>query len=249
MNNFNQQNDPYNISGDVRAAEASRVFISNVFSWMTVALVLSGLVAWIFGSNFELFKDVFLRYDPATDMYKRSVLGWVIMFAPLAFIIALQAGFNRFSRLVLIGIFMGFAMVMGLSFSYIFIAYTAASIVKVFLISAGMFGVMAVLGYTTKADLTSFGRILMMGVIGIFIASLVNIFTESSTMSYIISFIGVAVFTGLTAYDMQKLRQMGAQVEGGSETAGKLSLIGATTLYLDFINIFLFLLRIMGDRK
>lgn len=247
MNNFNQQNDY--ITKEVVSAESSRVFISNVFSWMTVALVLSGLVAWIFGSNFELYKDVFLRYDPATGGVRRSILGWVIMFAPLAFIIALQAGFNRFSRIVLVGIFMGFAMVMGLSISYIFVFYTTASIVKVFLISAGMFGVMAVLGYTTKADLTSFGRILMMGAIGIFIASLVNLFTQSETMSYIISFIGVAVFTGLTAYDMQKLKNIGAQMEGGSEVAGKMSLIGATTLYLDFINIFMFLLRILGDRK
>lgn len=123
------------------------------------------------------------------------------------------------------------------------------SIASTFLIAAGMFGAMAVVGYTTKTDLTSFGKIMMMGLIGILIASLVNFFLKSDAMSYVISTIGVLVFTGLTAYDVQKLKRIGAGIEYGNQMASKLSIMGALSLYLDFINIFLYLLRLFGSRR
>jgi hypothetical protein len=160
-------------------------------------------------------------------------------------------GFQRLSPAILTLLFITFSILMGMSLSFVLIVYTAASVFKTFAIAAGMFGIMAVLGYTTKTDLTKFGSIMMMGLIGIFIAMIVNIFLKSSTMDYIISIIGVLVFTGLTAYDVQKLKRIGAGIgiEGGEMNARKLSIMGALTLYLDFINLFLFLLRFLGDRK
>ena len=138
---------------------------------------------------------------------------------------------------------------MGMSLSSIFLIYTGASIVSTFFITAATFGIMAVLGYTTKTDLTKFGSILSMGVIGIIIAMVVNMFLQSGTMDYIISGIGVLIFTGLTAYDVQKLKRIGAGVEYGTEETNKLSIMGALSLYLDFINLFLFMLRFTGGRK
>ena len=138
---------------------------------------------------------------------------------------------------------------MGVSLSFIFMAYAHGLIFQVFFISAAMFGTMAVLGYTTKTDLTKMGNILMMALIGIIIASLVNMFMRSDGLGYAISFIAVIVFTGLTAYDVQKLKNIGVTVESGSESAAKLSILGALTLYLDFINLFLALLRIFGGRR
>ena len=138
---------------------------------------------------------------------------------------------------------------MGISLSFIFLAYTGASIAKTFLITSGMFGSMAVLGYTTKTDLTKFGSLMYMGLIGIIIASVVNMFMGSSTLDYIISFGGVLIFTGLTAYDVQKLKRLGSQMTTEDETTRKFTIMGALTLYLDFINLFLFLLRLFGSRK
>jgi hypothetical protein len=138
---------------------------------------------------------------------------------------------------------------MGASLSFILLIYTSASIFKTFVVTAAMFGIMSVVGYTTKTDLTKFGSLMFMGLIGIIIASVVNMFLQSGTFDYIISFIGVLVFTGLTAYDVQKLKRIGAGIQYGSEPAKKLVIMGALSLYLDFINLFLFLLRFLGDRK
>jgi len=148
-------------------------------------------------------------------------------------------------------LFIAFSVLMGMSLSFILLVYTSASVYKTFAIASGMFGVMAVLGYTTKTDLTKFGSIMIMGLIGIMIAMLVNVFMQSSTMEYVISILGVLIFTGLTAYDVQKLKRIGAGigVQMADPNARKLSILGALTLYLDFINLFLFLLRFMGDRK
>jgi FtsH-binding integral membrane protein len=170
------------------------------------------------------------------------------MFAPLAFILVMNFGFNKLSYMALLATYIGFSAVMGISISYIFLIYSMASIAKVFFITAALFGVMAVVGYTTKTDLTRMGSILMMGVIGIAIAMLVNMFIGSEKMDYIISCIGVLIFTGLIAYDTQKIKRIGAGVEYGTATASKLAVMGATALYLDFINLFLFLLRILGRR-
>jgi FtsH-binding integral membrane protein len=181
--------------------------------------------------------------------YHNTIMGYVVMFSPLAIIFGMGYGMRKMSYPIVLGLFLLFAALMGASLSYIFLAYTHTSILSVFLSAAGMFGLMAVVGYTTKTDLTKFGSIMTMAFFGILIASLINIFLRSDGLDYIISFIGVLVFVGLTAYDVQKLKRIGAGVEYGTEETKKLVLWGALDLYLDFINLFLFLLRLFGDRK
>jgi len=147
-------------------------------------------------------------------------------------------------------LFIAFSLLMGMSLSFILLAYTAASVFKTFIVTAGMFGIMAVAGYTTKTDLTKFGSLLMMGLIGLILAMLVNFFMHSSSLEYIISILGVLIFTGLTAYDVQRLKRIGAGAGAYSDdNTKKLSILGALTLYLDFINLFLFLLRFLGNRR
>ena len=171
------------------------------------------------------------------------------MFAPLGFVLALGLGFNKFSYSVVVTLFIAYALIMGISLSFILLIFTGASLFQTFAICSAMFGVMAVLGYTTNTDLTKFGSLLMMALVGLIIASIINYFMNSDTMSYIVSFIGVVIFTGLTAYDVQKLKNIaeGNMYEG--ETTKKLIIMGALNLYLDFINLFLYLLRFFGDRK
>jgi len=233
MNNHIQFHDDATIES---SASVSKSFVSNVFSYMTLALLISGGVAAYFGLNESLFLSLM------------SVPGmmWILMLAPLAFVMIISFGFNKLSFPALLVIFLAYAATMGLSLSAIFVIFELGVIFKVFLITAGLFGTMAVLGYTTKTDLTAFGGILTMALIGIVIASLVNMFMGSETMDYIISCIGVLVFTGLTAYDVQKIKRIGAGVEYGTATASKLALMGALSLYLDFVNLFMFLLRIFG---
>lgn len=222
----------------------SKTFMSSVFSWMFAALAITSVVAYYFGNSMELLS---LLVDPQAG--KLNVMGYAVMFAPFIFILVMSFGFNRISYPVLLFLFLLYSAVMGMSLSFIFLAYTASSIFTTFISASAMFGVMAIAGYTTKTDLTKFGSIMMMGLVGIVIASLVNWFVHSDTMSYIISFIGVLVFTGLTAYDVQKLKNIGAGVELGTASAGKLVIMGALNLYLDFINLFIMLLRLFGDRR
>jgi FtsH-binding integral membrane protein len=160
----------------------------------------------------------------------------------------MNLAFEKLSATALSLIFLAFSAVMGMSLSYIFFVYSMTAIIKVFGITSATFAIMAVVGYTTKTDLTKFGSLLMMAVIGIVLASLVNMFLGSERLDYIISIVGVLVFTGLIAYDTQKIRLLGMQVGLGSQQSRKLALMGATSLYLDFINLFLFLLRILGRR-
>ena len=223
-------------------AESSRLFMARVFTWMTVGLVLTGLAAVFFGTT-ELSE---LVRQP--DTVRPTILGWIVMFAPFGFILGMNFGFNRMSARTLIMLFIAFSVVMGMSLSSIFFAYTEKSIMQVFFITAGTFATMAFLGYTTKTDLTKLGSMLYMALIGLVIAIVVNMFMGSDSISYIISCVGVLIFTGLTAYDTQKLKRIGAGVEFGSATASKLAILGATSLYLDFINLFLFLLRMLGSR-
>ena len=161
----------------------------------------------------------------------------------------MSARFQKLSASTMVVLFVLYSTLMGASLSFVFLAFTGASIAKTFLITSGMFGFMAVVGYTTKTDLTKFGSLMMMGLVGIIIASVVNMFMQSGTMDYIISFIGVLVFTGLTAYDVQKLKRIGAGMTSENEDTRKLTIMGALTLYLDFINLFLFLLRFFGNRR
>jgi len=240
MDNKNlSQNDQEIILDYSKSVPAN--FLSNVFSYMAVALLLSGVVAYWWGTS-----DLVYSLYTETGL---SALGWIVMLSPLAFILLMNFGINKFSQFMLTVFFLAFATLMGMSLSSIFLVYSMGSIAITFGVTAATFGTMAVLGYTTKTDLTKFGSILIMGLIGIVIASLINMFVGSSTMDYVISILGVLIFTGLTAYDVQRLKRIGAGVEYGTETAGKLAILGATSLYLNFINLFMFLLRIFGSRE
>jgi len=226
------------LSGSERTVSgvSSNVFIRRVFGIMGVGLLITGITAYGISLNHELMTMIF-----------SSGLSWVVMLCPFVFMIILSMGINRLSYMTANLLFGLFAVAMGVSLSSIFIVYTGASIASTFFISAGMFGAMAVIGATTKRDLTKIGSILYMALIGLVIASIVNIFLGSSTLGWIMSLAGVIIFSGFTAYDMQKLVDI-AQAEDGSEWAKKSSVIGALTLYLDFINLFLSLLRLFGSR-
>lgn len=218
-------------------------FVTNVTLLMSLGLMVSGALAFLFASSDALFS---LIHDMETG--GMTILGWVVMLSPLAMVFGLRAGFDKFNAATLTLLFIVFAALMGISLSSIFLVYSLGSIGTTFLITSGMFGAMAIAGYTTSVDLTKMGSLLFMGLIGIIIASVVNMFLGSDGLDYIISFIGVLIFTGLTAYDMQKIKQIGMQVDSDSEEGKKLAVTGALSLYLDFINLFLFLLRFFGNR-
>ncbi|MBA2610602.1 MAG: Bax inhibitor-1/YccA family protein [Bacteroidetes bacterium] len=220
--------------------------LRSAFAWMSMAMVLTTLSAILFAyvpqlTSLLLEPNEFGGYNPTT-------LAYVVMFAPLLFVLAMSFGINKMSLPVLIGTFVAYSVINGISFSFIFFVYNIGSIYKVFLSTAGLFALMAIAGYTTKTDLTKLGSLLMIGLIGIVIASLINLFMRSPGMDYIISIIGVIIFTGLTAYDVQKIKNIGEQA-GDSSESRKYAVMGALTLYLDFINLFLFLLRLFGGRK
>ncbi len=241
---FSQRNqEVYDVSGQQEDTLAlSKTFLSSVFSWMFMGLLATAGMAWIFADNAYLTSLLINE----TGM---TMLGWIVMLSPIGFVLLMSFGFQKLSSSALMLLFIAYSVIMGMSLSFIFLAYSLGSIATTFVITAGMFGTMALLGFTTKTDLTKFGSIMIMGLVGIIIASVVNMFLQSSMMDYIISFLGVLIFTGLTAYDVQKLKRIGAQVEAGSESSRKLIVMGALTLYLDFINLFLFLLRFLGNRR
>lgn len=224
-----------------------RTFLANVFSYMALALTLSGVMAWWFGHSPELMAKLY-TIDFLAGTAKLNILGWVVMLAPLGLVFAMGGLLNRLSGQMLLLLFIAYSVINGISLSFIFLTYTETAITRVFFMAAGLFGIMAFAGYTTRTDLSKLGSILMIGLIGIVVASLINMFIGSSSMDYIISIIGVIIFTGLTAYDMQRLKQMGEVVATGTETAQKMSLMGALSLYLNFINLFLMLLRLFGRR-
>lgn len=249
MNNYNQPPfSDYTVESESikTGVTTQKTFVASVFLWMFLALSISTVFAFAFASNAQLLSYL------VTAEGGLSTLGYVAMFAPLGFVMAMSLGFARFSSGVLVTLFILYAAITGISLSFILLLYTSGSVITCFASAAGMFGLMSVLGYTTKQDLTSFGRIMYMALIGIIIASVINWFMNSDTLNYIISYIGVLVFTGLTAYDVQKIKRIGAGVEYdgvGAEQTKKLAVLGALTLYLDFLNLFLFLLRIFGNRK
>ncbi len=242
---FENSNQSYYIGQEVQGKTLARTFMAQVFSWMTLAMAVTAITAWWFASDPSLIGSLI-----NTESGGLSILGWVVTLAPIGFVLLMSFGFQKLSPAVLTLLFLTFSVLMGMSLSFILLVYTASSIFKTFLVTAGMFGIMAVTGYTTKTDLTKFGSIMMMGLIGLILAMIVNYFLNSATMEYIISIIGVLIFTGLTAYDVQRLKNIGSNAGAmGAENARKLGIMGALTLYLDFINLFLFLLRFMGDRK
>lgn len=230
--------------GYVANPDDVRAFLGKVFTYMTLALVISGGVAYWFGHDMSLLSRL---VDFTTG--KMTILGWVVMLAPLGLVFLMGGMVNKLSGSALLTVFVAYSALTGASLAFIFLAYTATSIATVFFVTAAVFGLMAVAGYTTKTDLTKLGSILFIGLIGIVIAMVVNMFMHSDTMGYIISVISVIIFTGLTAYDMQRLKNLGGTVVSGTEMAQKMALMGALSLYLDFLNLFLALLRLFGNRK
>lgn len=223
----------------------SRKFLANVFLWMFAALAISSFFAWEFANNVDLQAYII---DPVT--HGLTGLGLLALFSPLAFVLLMRFGLNRISYPVLAVIFIIYASVMGIGLSGLLWAYTLSSVLSVFVAATVLFGVMAVAGYTTSTDLTNFGSLLILGIIGLIVASLINmLLLHSAQFDYVLSFFGVAIFTGLTAYDVQKLKNIGAGIEQGDATGKKLALMGALSLYLDFVNLFLYLLRIFGRRR
>ncbi|MCP5431709.1 MAG: Bax inhibitor-1/YccA family protein [Alphaproteobacteria bacterium] len=222
-----------------------RAYMLGVYNYMLTGLAITGFVA--FGLSKMLVDSDGQLTQLAMTLFA-SPLQWVVMLAPFAFILVLSFGIQRLSSGMAAILFFAFSAVMGVSLSTIFLAYTGSSIAQVFFISAALFGAMSLWGYTTKRDLTSMGSFLFMGLIGIVIASIVNLFLHSSALDFAVSIIGVIVFTGLTAWDTQRLKEYYLAGMSG-EMQAKTSVMGALSLYLDFINLFLMLLRLMGDRR
>ncbi|MGQ9368565.1 Bax inhibitor-1/YccA family protein [Azospirillum sp. ST 5-10] len=217
--------------------EGLRRHMLRVYNFMVLGLALTGVVAFVVASTPALYVPIFT-----------TPLKWVVMLAPLAFVMVLSWRFDRMSASGLQALFWTFCGVMGLSMASIFLVFTGASVARVFFITAAMFAAMSLWGYTTKADLSKMGSFLIMGLIGIVIASLVNIFVGSSALQFAISVIGVIVFTGLTAYDTQTIKESYAE-HYGEEANTKLAVMGALSLYLNFINLFQMLLQLMGQRE
>ena len=230
--------------------EGLRAYMLKVYNYMTTGLLLTGLVAYFFGKASIVTGEMgqIVGVTSIGALLFGSPLKWVVMLAPLGFVFYLSARINKMSVSTAQITFWIFSAIMGLSLASIFIVYTQASIARVFFISSGTFAAMSLYGYTTKKDLTKLGGFLFMGLIGIIIASLVNLFFQSSALHFAISVIGVLVFVGLTAYDTQSIKNM--YYAGDSESVGgKKALMGALRLYLDFINLFIMLLRLFGQRR
>jgi uncharacterized protein len=228
-----------------------RAYMLRVYNWMTSGLLLTGIVA--FGVSHTSLRDLFYHYvETANGLALRPTgLGLLSIFAPLAFVLAMSFGVNRMSKQTVQALFWAFCATMGISLTNVFLVYTGTSVVRVFFITAATFAGMSLWGYTTKTDLTKFGSFLIMGVFGILIAMLVNMFLHSSGLQLMVSFLGVLIFTGLTAYDTQRIKLSYAQFAAyeGVEQAGKRSVYDALNLYLNFINMFQFLLQLTGTRN
>lgn len=213
-----------------------REYMLRVYNYMASALALTGIVAFAASQSMELMQAI-----------HGTPLKWVVMLAPIGMVLFLSARLQHMKAGTAQMMFWTFATLMGLSLSYILLVYTGESVARVFFITAATFTSMSLWGYTTKRDLSGMGSFLMMGLFGVIIASVVNIFLQSSAMQFVISVVGVLVFVGLTAYDTQKIKSMYNALDD-SEIAGKKAIMGALTLYLDFINLFIMLLHLIGNR-
>lgn len=215
-----------------------RSYMLSVYNYMASGVLLTGIVALLFAqSGFA-----------ASIMTGPGLMKYVIMFSPLAFVLALSFGINRMSTFAAQATFWAFATVMGLSMSTIFLVFTGTSIAQTFFATAAAFVGLSLWGYTTKKDLSAFGTFLIMGVVGLLVASIINIFMQSGTLSLVISAVGVLLFAGLTAYDTQRIKSMYSYV-AGTDMMGKTVIMGALSLYLDFVNMFQFLLSFLGSRE
>ena len=215
-----------------------RSYMLSVYNYMASGVLLTGIVALLF-ANSAFGQNILIN---------GGALRWLIVFAPLGFVFAMSFGVNRMKTSTLQALFWAFSVAMGLSMSSIFLVYTGTSIAQTFFAVAAAFLGLSLYGYTTKKDLSGMGTFLIMGVVGLLVAMVINLFLQSSAMGMAISAIGVLLFAGLTAYDTQKIKSVYAYV-AGSEMVGKSAIMGALTLYLDFINMFTFLLSFMGDRR
>ena len=224
---------------DYAMSTAFPALMRKVFVWMTLALAITGLTAYGVATSPAILSLIFSS--------KVTFFGLII--AEFALVFAISGAINRLSLSTDTLLFILYSVINGATLSTIFFAFSVATIGKVFFITAGTFGAMALVGYTTKTDLTSMGKLLFMALLGIIIASVVNMFVASSGLDLILSYVGVLVFVGLTAYDTQKIKQMCQAAPDAGESAQKLALIGALSLYLDFINLFLYLLRIFGNNR
>jgi uncharacterized protein len=223
--------------GVERIDEGLRSYMLQVYNYMGLGLAITGAVAFLVAATPALYEPIFT-----------TPLKWVVMLAPLGFVFFLGARINNMSVSAAQLTFWAFAAVMGLSMASIFLVFTGASIARVFFITAGMFGAMSLYGYTTKRDLSGWGSFLFMGLIGIIIAALVNIFLQSAALQFAVSVIGVLVFTGLTAYDTQRIKEMYYELDAG-EVATRKAIMGALSLYLSFINLFMMLLQLFGTQR
>ena len=218
-----------------------RSYMLSIYNYMTSGVLLTGIVALLFSSGGV--------NSPAARVFLTGgLLAWILMLAPLAIVFAMSFGANRFAKSTLQMLYWGFAVLMGLSLSTIFLVYTGGSIAATFFATAGAFAGLSLVGYTTKKDLSAFGTFLIMGVVGLIVASVINMFVQSPGLMWAISFLGVLIFAGLTAYDTQRLK-VSYYTMRGTEWAGKMVVLGALQLYLDFINMFLFLIRFMGNQR
>jgi FtsH-binding integral membrane protein len=230
---------PTTVGREGTAVDAGlRSYMLSVYNYMASGVLLTGIVAMLFAQ---------WSGAPAI-LFGPGILKYVIMFSPLAFVMVLSFGINRLSTGMAQLLFWGFATVMGLSMASIFFVYTGTSIAQTFFATAAAFAGLSLYGYTTKRDLSAFGTFLVMGVVGLLVAMVINIFVQSSAMQLVISFIGVLLFAGLTAYDTQRIKSLYFHV-AGTDMMGKTVIMGALSLYLDFINMFTFLLQFMGNRN
>jgi FtsH-binding integral membrane protein len=227
----------------IEDADASRKFLANVFIWMFAAMGISAVTAYEFTTPYFFS----LIVNPAT--HQLTGFGILAILSPIIFSLVIRFGYERLAYPVLVALFVAYAGMMGISLGIICSMFLASSVITMFIAAAGIFGVMAIAGYTTKTDLTSFGSILIMILIGGIIASVINAFMGSAQMSYILSYVFVAVFIGLTAYYVQMLKRIGAGLEYGSASAKKLTIIGALMLYTTFVNLFVRLLMIFGRKR
>ena len=226
-------------TSEEKAAVAFPALMRKVYVWMSMALVITGLTAWIVAHNASLLQLI----------YGNSATIWILFAVEIGLVIALSAAIHKLSLPVATLMFVVYSVLNGAVLSSIFLVYTMSSIATVFFITAATFGAMSVFGYVTKKDLSSIGKFLMMALIGLIIATVVNLFMKNSGLDMIISYAGVLIIVGLTAWDTQKIKQMCLQAPDTGESMQKLALLGALSLYLDFINLFIYLLRILGNRE
>lgn len=229
-----------NLVRNYTAKAAQATLLRSVYLWMTLALIITGFVAMYVAKSYTL----------VNMMIQNSMMFWGVLITEVALVWYLSARIYKMSFTTATILFIVYSILNGVTLSILLLVYTASSIATTFFVTAGTFGTMAIFGYITKKDLTRIGSLCIMGVIGIIIASLVNLFLQNSMMDMVISYIGVLLFVGLTAYDSQKIKRLlsGDDIEV-NEVTQKIALMGAMTLYLDFINLFIYLLRILGDRK